>query len=126
MDKPMNVPMAKLAAPNPSRTTRLRYTLKGIKGSSARIRRHLKAEWELTDTELGGLDFLTREISNAKAQAIANTHMDSRQDHLNALLDDDDFGRRRILREGSIPRVSTCNFREGRGSEPVRHFVRGV
>lgn len=57
---------------------------------------------------LGAIDALplsvsTREISNAKAQAIANTHMDSRQDHLNALLDDDDFGRRLILREGSIP-----------------------
>lgn len=38
------------------------------------------------------VSFLTREISETKAQAIANAQMNSRHDHLNVLLNDDDFG----------------------------------
>jgi len=61
---------------------RAKRSLKRRAGESAQVR----ARDELR------VSFLTREISEAKAQAIANAQMNSRHDHLNALLNDDDFG----------------------------------
>ncbi|MDR3425102.1 MAG: hypothetical protein P4M13_08570 [Alphaproteobacteria bacterium] len=46
--------------------------------------------------------FSTLELSEEQVEAIKNTKMDPRHDHLNALLEDD-FGHRRVAQKGSIP-----------------------